>query len=298
MKTVKIREALTQLNVFDKVQVIGNDDALIEAFGFSHANTHLNLCTFLEKKELEPFLPKNVNIVICTHNMEVHADCVIKTSNPRDLFYELHMKFGMRLEQPSLISEKANVSTHAIVSKRNVIIEEDVVVEANAVIHDNVHIKSGSVIRAGAIVGGAGFQMHKFVDGPIHYIEHYGGVLIGNNVEVQQNSCIDKAIFSWDKTEIGDNTKIASQVQIAHGTKIGSRNLIASGSNFGGRVQCGDDNWFGLSSVISNGIKIGSGCRVNLGSVVTKNIENGMSVSGNFAIAHDTFIRNLKGQVK
>ena len=54
----------------------------------------------------------------------------------------------------------------------------------------------------------------------------------------------------------------------------------------------------GLSATIRNGITIGNGARINLGSVVTKDVTLGESVTGNFAINHSKFLLNLKNQIK
>ena len=39
---------------------------------------------------------------------------------------------------------------------------------------------------------------------------------------------------------------------------------------------------------------IGKNCKISIGSVVTRDVEDGAQVSGNFAIEHSKFIDNLK----
>ena len=60
----------------------------------------------------------------------------------------------------------------------------------------------------------------------------------------------------------------------------------------------GDHVWLGFGATLRNGLIIGEGSRVNMGSVVTKNVLPGESVTGNFAIEHDKFMENLKNSVK
>jgi UDP-3-O-[3-hydroxymyristoyl] glucosamine N-acyltransferase len=55
-----------------------------------------------------------------------------------------------------------------------------------------------------------------------------------------------------------------------------------------------DDVWIGPSATISNQVKVGSGARVTMGSVVTQNVEPGRHVTGNFAIDHSNFIEFIK----
>ena len=50
----------------------------------------------------------------------------------------------------------------------------------------------------------------------------------------------------------------------------------------------------GFGTTISNGLCIGCSARANIGAVVTKNVGDNESVTGNFAIEHKKFIENLK----
>lgn len=125
-------------------------------------------------------------------------------------------------------------------------------------------------------------------------VNHCGGVIIGNNVEVQYNSCIDKALYTWDNTIIGDYTKLDNMVHLEHGVKIGERNLIASRVTIGGRTEIGNDSWIGLGAVISNGLIIGNEVSISLGAVVTKKMKDKERVSGNFAIDHNKYIDFIK----
>ena len=83
-------------------------------------------------------------------------------------------------------------------------------------------------------------------------------------------------------------------VHIAHGVKIGKNVMVVANSGIGGRTVIGDDCWIGFASTLRNGITIGDRARVNMGSVVTKSVASGGSVTGNFAINHEDFIENLK----
>ena len=98
-------------------------------------------------------------------------------------------------------------------------------------------------------------------------VKHLGGVIINNNVEIQYNTCIDKAVYPWDNTIIGDYCKIDNLVYIGHGVKVNSGCMIAANTTIGGRTRYRKNSWRGLNSTISNGLVIGL---FSLGSVVTK----------------------------
>lgn len=70
--------------------------------------------------------------------------------------------------------------------------------------------------------------------------------------------------------------------------------MIAAGATFGGRTVLGDGVWIGVGATVINGITVGEKARVNIGSVATRSVPDGGSVTGNFAIEHEKFIENLK----
>ena len=122
---------------------------------------------------------------------------------------------------------------------------------------------------------------------------HAGGVRLGDRVELQANTCVDRAIFGGF-TEIGEDTKCDNLVHIAHNVKIGRRCLLAAQAMIAGSVTIGDDVWIGPSAAVLSEITIGDGAYVTIGSVVTRNVAPGQHVTGNFAIDHDKFIVFLK----
>ena len=159
-------------------------------------------------------------------------------------------------------------------------------------IRDRV-INDNSIIRAGCKIAGEGFEF-KNTSEEVFHVSHIGGVIIGESVEIQYNTCIDKAIYPWDNTVIGDHVKIDNLVHIGHAVKVDSRTMIVANSGIGGRVSIGEDVWIGFGATIRNGIHIGDRARTNMGSVVTRNVGTEEAVTGNFAIPHKDFIANLK----
>jgi len=64
-----------------------------------------------------------------------------------------------------------------------------------------------------------------------------------------------------------------------------------------GSAVLGDDVWVGPSASISSEINVGNGAAISLGAVVTRDVEAGARVSGNFAIDHErflTFMRSIR----
>ena len=222
--------------------------------------------------------------------------CIVE--NPRLTYFLLHNALCdapdyARARFETKVAESAIISPLAYIAPNNVIIGENTVVEEFVSIKENTVIGDDCVIRTGTKIGGPGFEIKNDGTKTIT-VEHIGGVCIGNNVEIQQNSNVDKAIYPWDDTTISDHVRINSMVQIAHGDKIGRFTEIVAGASIQGRVQIGENVWIGPGSVIRNGISIGDNARVNMGAVVTLSVGPGEAVSGNFAIKHETMINSVR----
>ena len=271
------------------------------SFGLSSSDLDVHFCTFINNVKYLNNISPNVKMIITTSKISklVKNLGVCISQNPKITFFKLHnflqndysysrIKFESNVGKNCKISKLVNISKENVKIGNNVIIEDFVVIKENTIVGDN------TIIRTGSIIGGEGFEFRK-EESEVFSVKHLGGIKIGENVEIQYNTCIDKAVYPWDNTIIGDYSKIDNLVQIGHAVKIGKRCLIAGNSLIGGRTVIGDGVWIGPGVTISNGIEIGNNARVNLGSVVVSNVRNNESVTGNFAINTRKFLKHVKG---
>ena len=147
------------------------------------------------------------------------------------------------------------------------------------VFHERTVIGDGSVYGANCVIGGPGFGYEYDEDGTIIPMPHLGNVVIGNNVTIHNNVCIDRAVLG--STVIGDGTKIDNLVHVAHGVKIGKHCLIVSGVVFGGQCEIGDYTFVGMNVSVKQKVKIGRNCVIGAGAVVTKDIPDNQIWVGN-----------------
>ncbi|EKQ57009.1 MULTISPECIES: UDP-3-O-(3-hydroxymyristoyl)glucosamine N-acyltransferase [unclassified Clostridium] len=276
-------------------------DGEFNALDFANSRLNNKILTFIDDERYINRLSEYITCIICNSKIakilpEKYGICL--SNNPRLDFYLTHNYLNknsssyMMQEFKTSIGENCKINNRSSISSKNVVIGNNVTIEEQVIIRENVKILDNSIIRAGAIIGGEGFQFNKV--GKTIFIEHGGGVIIGKDVEVQYNTCIDKAIFPWDNTIIGNETKIDNLVHVGHAAKIGERCLVAANALIGGSTVIGNDCWIGVSATISNGLIIGNNTSIKIGAVVTKNVPDGISVSGNFAIEHNKFIKFVK----
>ena len=234
---------------------------------------------------------------------EINIDCTyILTENPRLTFQKALTEFFMPkrpqgISSTAVISPSAKIGLNSFIGN-NVVIEDNCVIGSNAVIDHNTVIKSDTiigndvVIGANNVIGGVGFGYEKDETGQYIFIPHIGNVVIGNNVEIGNNSCIDRAVLG--STILMDNVKVDNLVHIAHGVKIGQNSLIIANAMVAGSVEIGENTWIAPSSSILNQKKIGSNVTVGLGAVVLKDVSDDATVIGNPADLISEVIRKRK----
>ena len=264
------------------------------------AHSEPNMLTFVDD---ERFLEQaasnpNVSAMFISEKLaeELGSTRIVKIicDDPRFCFFTLWNYVGKAgyQKKPSIVHPTASVDDKASVAEYNVEIGKNVVIEPNATILPDVVIGDNCVIRAGAVLGSEGYE-HKRTSRGIVSVFHDGKVILGKNVEIGANSCLDKG-FRYRSTQIGDFTKIDNLVQISHCVHIGRNCFVIAGSVISGTVTLMDDVWIGPNAVTAPHITIGDAGFVTLGSVVTQSVKERECVTGNFAIPHKKFLLNLK----
>ena len=270
--------------------------------GLIESKTNYKICTFLDNEKFADRIPSNVTMVITkaelANSILKRGIGVVLVDEPRKFFFTLHnaladMRGYCRDKFATKIDTSAQISKYADIAEHNVIIGKNVVIESFVTIYENTVIEDNAILRSGCKIGGCGFEFKR--DGNrIMPVTHLGGTYIEHDVEVQNNSCIDRAVYPWDDTKIGSFSKIDNLVHVGHAAKVGANVMIVANSGIGGRTEIGNDTWIGFGATLRNGIVVGKNARANMGAVVTKSVKDNESVTGNFAIEHKQFVENIK----
>lgn len=211
------------------------------------------------------------------------------------------------IHKSASIGMNCKIGAHCYIGS-NVSIGDNVTIYPNVSIYDHSYISSGTIIWSGTVIrertiigmqciihpnvtiGSDGFGYRPSADGrSIIKIPHIGNVIIGNNVEIGANTCIDRGKFS--STTIGDNTKIDNLCQIAHNCQIGKMCLIAAGCGISGSVIIGDGVVMAGQVGIKDHITIGNKVKIGGRAGVMNDIKDGETILGYPAINYRDTLR-------
>lgn len=115
------------------------------------------------------------------------------------------------------IGDNVCIGPHAVIGKAK--IGAGYVIESGVRVYDNVSLGFSCRVKPGAVIGGEGFGFERDEEGNKFRFPQIGRVVIGDDVEIGANSCIDRGALS--DTIIGDHTKINNLCHIAHNNHIG-----------------------------------------------------------------------------
>lgn len=218
------------------------------------------------------------------------------SDDPKALFLKAYRRHGLDLEASAPfandIHPSARIHPRAVIADHSVRIGAEVTIDANAVIHQRVTIEDQASVGANSVLGGDGFEV-GVVDGLQIVVPHYGSVLVRRGATIMSNVSVDWGLYGG-VTEIGEGTVVDNLVHVAHNVKLGRNCQIIACVMLGGSTVVGDEARIGPNATVSNGLKIGRGARITLGAVVTRDVEDGGHVTGNFALPHAQFMANLR----
>ena len=190
---------------------------------------------------------------------------------------------GTRIGAGCYIGPKVVVGENVTIYPNVTILDEctigkNTIIWSGTVIRERCHIGNDCIFHPNATIGADGFGFRSDPERGLVKIPQIGNVVIGNNVEIGANSCVDRGKFS--STILGDGCKIDNLVQIGHNSKLGKFCIMAGNSGLAGSVTLGNGVIIGGSASIKDHTTIGDGAIVGAGSGVTGDIEAGKVMLG------------------
>ena len=193
-----------------------------------------------------------------------------------------------------VIDEEVEIGANAVllahvVIYRGVRIGDGFFAHAHSVVRENCRIGDRVLLQNGVVIGADGFGFAKTAEGHWHKIPQPAPVVIGDDVEVQANSCIDRA--SVGETRIGSGVKVDNLVQVGHGSQVGNDALLCSQVGLGGSSEIGNRVILTGQVGVVGHCKVGDNAIVTPQSGVANDISAGALVSGAPAVDHKLWLK-------
>jgi UDP-3-O-[3-hydroxymyristoyl] glucosamine N-acyltransferase len=193
-----------------------------------------------------------------------------------------------------VIDEDVVIGTNAVllahvVLYRGVEIGDNFFAHAHSVVRENCRIGNNVLLQNGVVIGADGFGFAKTAEGRWHKIPQPAPVVIDDDVEVQANSCIDRA--SVGKTHIGRGVKVDNLVQVGHGSHVGEDALLCAQVGLAGSSEIGNRVILTGQVGVVGHCKVGDDAIVTPQSGVAHDIPSGAIVSGAPAVDHKLWLK-------
>ncbi|MBK6473007.1 MAG: UDP-3-O-(3-hydroxymyristoyl)glucosamine N-acyltransferase [Betaproteobacteria bacterium] len=183
---------------------------------------------------------------------------------------------GARIEAGAVVGAQAHVGVDAMVGQRTVL-------KPRVVLGDGCCIGARGIVHSGAVIGADGFGFAPAKDeqgGHWEKIEQLGAVVIGDDVEIGANTCIDRGAL--DDTVLEDGVKLDNLVQIGHNVRIGAHTAFAGCVGVAGSARIGRHCTAGGGAIILGHLEIVDHVHITAATVISRSIHKPGQYSGMF----------------
>jgi UDP-3-O-[3-hydroxymyristoyl] glucosamine N-acyltransferase len=180
----------------------------------------------------------------------------------------------------AVVGPRCRLEAHVVVGE-NARIGADTHLHARVTVGARCVLGERCIVHSGVVIGadGFGFAPHE---GTWVKIEQLGAVLIGHDVELGANTCIDRGAL--DDTRIGDGVKLDNLVQIGHNVQIGAHTAMAGCVGVAGSAVIGAHCTVGGGAVVLGHLTLADHVHVSAASVVTRSLPKPGQYTGVFPL--------------
>ena len=164
------------------------------------------------------------------------------------------------------IDENAQIGDNAVLHSfvtiyRGAQIGNDFFAHAHSVVREFCRIGDRVILQNGAIIGGDGLGFAKQKDGTWYKMQQSGPAVLEDDVEVQSNTCVDRATVG--ETRIGRGTKLDDLVLVGHASHVGANTMLCGQVGLAGSTKVGD------GSILAGQVGTAGHLSIGEGSVIT-----------------------------
>lgn len=264
--------------------------------------------TFLANRKYRPLLENSrAAAVLIARDAGAVPMAALRSSNPYldfaraiELFHPAP-QFAPGIHPTAIVAESARIASGAHIGPY-CFVDEDVEIGRNAVLHSFVTLYRAAkigheffahahvcvreqcrigdrvILQNGVIIGSDGFGFARRADGRWYKMRQSGITVIGDDVEIQAQSVIDRATVG--ETRIARGAKIDNLVQVGHACKVGEDTLLCGQVGLAGTTVVGDRCILAGQVGAAGHLTIGDGAVLSAQSGVPADVPPGATYSG------------------
>lgn len=184
------------------------------------------------------------------------------------------------IDPEAFVDASASIGPLCVV-ERGARIGAGTVLKSRVSIGEDCRVGERCLLHSGVVVGADGFGFAPN-DGAWEKIEQLGAVVIGNDVEIGANTCIDRGAL--DDTVIEDGVKLDNLIQIGHNVRVGRHTAMAACVGVAGSAHIGAHCTIGGAAVVLGHLALADHVNISAASVVTRSIPKPGHYTGLFPI--------------
>ncbi len=206
----------------------------------------------------------------------VHASAVVEEGafiHPTASIGALsYVALGAAVQAGAVLGPQCHVGEGAVVGVGTVL-------KPRVVLGAACRIGQRGIVHSGAVIGADGFGFAP-TEGRWEKIEQLGGVVIGDDVEIGANTCIDRGAL--EDTVLEDGVKLDNLVQIGHNVRVGAHSAFAGCVGVAGSAHIGRRCTAGGGAIILGHLQIVDDVHITAATVVSRSIHKPGQYSGAF----------------
>ena len=179
---------------------------------------------------------------------------------------------GVRIGAGAVVGAQAHLGDGAVVGAGTWL-------KPRVIVGDGCCIGERGIVHSGAVIGADGFGFAP-IDGRWEKIEQLGSVVIGDDVEIGANTCIDRGALG--DTVIEDGVKFDNLIQIGHNVHVGAHSAFAGCVGVAGSARIGRHCTAGGGAIILGHLELADNVHISAATVVTRSILKAGQYSGLF----------------
>ena len=264
--------------------------------------------TFLSNRKYRPLLASTrASAIIVAKDAGAMRIAALRSANPHldfaraiELFHAAP-KYATGIHPTAVVAESARIGAGAHVGPY-CFVDEETEIGAKAVLHSFVTIYRGAkigddffahshvcvregsrignrvLLQNGVVIGSDGYGFARQSDGKWYKIRQSGTTVIGDDVEIQAHSAVDRATIG--ETRIGRGTKIDNLVQVGHASKVGEDTMLCGQVGLAGTTRVGNKCILAGQVGVAGHLSIGDGSTLTAQTGVPHDVPAGVVYSG------------------